>query len=229
MVKTGHSLQSCRASVLQPHSKYDWRRGQEPLTFLPTFLTTGDSFYVQFCCFPRDKPQHSFQPLAHIPVFWWESRRTRGSDSVLTLRVRKRMDFQLWHWSGTTGNVKCILLTDGYKDTLSAPQNPVATCIIQTWLFSSQSFYNFSSCLCNHLPNTVSAEKFFCSPCNSKNNLCLPWFSLHIQTLSPPGSACSQYRQKGVTSLWVPGEAAPSARSLKVHWWPHGFFPIPYS
>lgn len=112
---------------------------------------------------------------------------------------------------------------------LSAPQNPVAICIIQTWLFSSQSFYNFSSCLCNHLPNTVSAEKFFCSPCNSKNNLCLPWFSLHIQTLSPPGSACSQYRQKGVTSLWVPGEAAPSARSLKVHWWPHGFFSIPYS
>lgn len=33
---------------------------------------------------------------------------------------------------GMTGRAKWVLLADGYKNTLSAPWNPIAICIIQT-------------------------------------------------------------------------------------------------
>lgn len=72
-------------------------------------------FYVQFCCFPADKSQHSCQPWPHIPIFWGQSGRTRGSYSIQLSQSKEKNGFLVvtLKWQGWKCQV--VLLTDGIK------------------------------------------------------------------------------------------------------------------
>lgn len=93
-------------------------------------------------------------------------------------------------WSGMTGNVKCILLIDGYEQICSV-------------LHDIQLLFVFALSKHGYFPPKVSTTsapvcvttclllQISLSPSNSNNNLCHTWFSLlNIQFLSPRSSIC---------------------------------------